>query len=70
MFGSHRSVKVAVGLINLLRLALLAALAEARPQWGIMTTAIAWASLVLVALRFNAGLPEAKPVWTGQASQE
>jgi Fuc2NAc and GlcNAc transferase len=56
--GSHRTVSVAVGVLNIAWLAPWALLAALRPEWGIMIVAIAWAPLVAVALRFQAGQAE------------
>ena len=58
VLGSHRPVTVAVGLINLLWLAPLAMLAAWRPHWGIILVGIAWAPLIILAVRFHAGMPE------------
>jgi Fuc2NAc and GlcNAc transferase len=57
-FGSHRPVSIAVGLVNLLWLAPLAWLASLHPQWGIIMVVVAWAPLLVFALRFHAGRPE------------
>jgi Fuc2NAc and GlcNAc transferase len=57
-FGAHRPVTLGVGLMNLLWLAPLAALATWRPSWGVLLLIVGWAPLVVIAVYFRAGLPE------------
>ena len=56
--GSHRPVIMAVGFINVAWLAPLALLAASYPQWGIALVVVAWAPLLIVAIKFQAGQPE------------
>ena len=57
-YNRHLPVTVAVGVINLLWLTPLAFTAAYLPEWGIVLLLIAWLPLVLVCLRFDAGLPD------------
>jgi Fuc2NAc and GlcNAc transferase len=56
--GSHRTVTMAVGLINVAWLAPLALLAASYPHWGIALVVVAWAPLLVMVIKFQAGRPE------------
>ena len=58
--GSHRPVTLAVGVVNLVWLGPLALLAALHPEWGIILVVVAWAPLLVVALRFQAGQAESR----------
>jgi len=55
-FGAHRPVTIAVGLVNVLWLLPLAALAAWQPAWGWWLLLLAWAPLGYLAWRFEAGV--------------
>ena len=56
--GSHLPVTVAVMVINLVWLAPLAVAAMLWPAWGIVLVGIAWFPLLLLAIKFRAGLAD------------
>lgn len=56
--GAHWPVTVGVAVVNLIWLTPLAWVATARPQWGALITALAYAPLVAVVWRTRAGLPD------------
>ncbi len=58
--GAHLPVTLAVALMNLGWLFPLAWLASKWPSWGLLLTLGAWAPLVVLAYRFDAGVPEDK----------
>jgi Fuc2NAc and GlcNAc transferase len=57
-YGRHLPVTVAALLVNLFWLAPWAAAATIWPSWGLGFLLVAWTPLLLISLRFKAGLPE------------